>query len=228
MIISALHLCWMLDAGSQPGCALTWAKTRGCLACMQEGKVPGEDALPSFSAIQAAVGFPEYNAEAARYTVPEPDGDSAAPFQPAVQAAEERSDAPQSPPEKEVTVDFSSADGDAPGPISGDRCCLLALQQGMTSLPQCDTVTTSDSAQQSEPTTAMRSSSQGACRGGAVGSLDKELSSLDLEGVEGSDAASARNGSAGQAGRGAAEVVEPDAIVLSTSGQQQGGLAVAL
>ena len=120
--------------------------------------MPGEDALPSFSAIQAAVGFPEYYAEAARYTVPEPDGDSAAPSQAAVQAAEERSDAPQSPPEEEVTVDFSSADGDAtpkdaPGPISGDRCCPCALQQGMTILLQSLHFHRCVSMQQSEPTT---------------------------------------------------------------------------
>ncbi len=38
----------------------------------QEGRVPGPDALPSFSELRAAVGFPEYYAEAARYAAPRP------------------------------------------------------------------------------------------------------------------------------------------------------------
>ena len=66
---------------------------------------------------------------------------------------------------------------------------------------------------------------QDVCRDEAVGSLDQELGSLGSDDGSESDDAAARNGSAAQPG-GAAEVVEPDAIVLSTSERQQGGLSL--
>jgi hypothetical protein len=37
---------------------------------LKSGAVPGPDALPSFQQLQAAVGFPQYYAEEARYAVP--------------------------------------------------------------------------------------------------------------------------------------------------------------
>lgn len=36
---------------------------------LQDGRLPPKTALPSFADIQSAVGFPEYYAEAARYTM---------------------------------------------------------------------------------------------------------------------------------------------------------------
>lgn len=43
---------------------------------LKTGAVPGPDALPSFQELQAAVGFPEYFEEEARYTVPSSDAAS--------------------------------------------------------------------------------------------------------------------------------------------------------
>ena len=92
--------------------------------------MPREDALPSFSAIQAAVGFPEYYAEAARYAAPEAAGEPAVPGALLEQAAEERARAAPAA-DQEITVEFSAADGDgspskAPDAASINRCSLSA------------------------------------------------------------------------------------------------------
>ena len=111
------------------GCALDRTMSMDGLAHVQEGRVPGEDAMPSFSAIQEAVGFPGYYAEAGRYTMHEPMGTSAA-SSPSGQAAEEHAEAAPSA-DKEITVEFGAADAngapsDATNTVSTDRCRAIA------------------------------------------------------------------------------------------------------
>ena len=164
---------------------------------MQEGRPPLKDALPSFTDIQSAVGFPQYYADAARYAVSgaaEPQ--EAKPPPDAAQASE-------STAAVEVAVEFASDDNDSsPDALADmDRCAFPCHEPSVACNWRCN------------PTP------EWPCRR-ASASLEQELSSLDMD----DDRNSVQNGTpdAASTSNGPTPVVEPDAIVVSSNGRQQG------
>ena len=177
-------------------------------AAVQEGRIPQKDMLPSFADIQSAVGFPEYYAEAARYAVRSP----AEPAEPEATDTARTSEGTKASAAAEVAVEFlddvpSTSEGSPDGPSAEmGRCATLP------SFRSCI-------CQSNHPNTPVPGWPCCSASEVASSSLQEELRSLDLD--DGGDRA--QNSTTAGTNNGTTRVVEPDAVVLSSSGRQEGG-----
>ena len=182
---------------------------------MQVGQILPANMMPSFQDIQEAVGFPEYFAQAERYTASEPYSTPGRGSASSGTSASSDSGLPAS---------TQSARSDTPGTASQQQSSAAGARDQPSSMdPEPSQAARRQDVSDSSGLQAAAEEGQRAMEGsvqtaevmaeGQLSSLDDELRDLDTNGGS--------SGRKNSAARESTAVVEPDAIVVS--GIRKGG-----